>query len=539
MRMTQTNPLATVKVIASHIRRLHADDRGNIMIIMAFAMIPLLFAIGFGVDYARAERIQTQLNAAADAAALAAVDPQLLCQTSQASNDTATAMFAAQSNGIIGLQSITPTITINPNNSPAGCSGALRTATVSYTASVSTIMSSIMGITSLPIGGSATANASQPPNINFYLAVDTSPSMLIPSTTTGITQLQGATQGCAFACHMQTPPSMSDVPQKSGKYIYLPSTPYTSSGVSNQIYALTDNAGHWYDTKGNAIGQPSSGLWSDGYWLAQNYGLVFGGSAATIDLRINDAAAAMQQLIPYAWNTSKNLKTTYGFQMFQFSYNGLGSGTSALAIAPFDTLQTLTSTNYNSLVVPNLGDSAHVQYWVSNDNPSSSVHLTYDWATDFTHMFNTLNNAMPTPGTGANGQAPQEVLLLITDGMADEYASGYYAEGISTLQRGPLTGTKTSLADGTDLGWCNAIKKRNITIAVLYTQYLPSSIASGYSYEYNQLSPTDTIAPALQACASTNGAGQPLFYQVSVNQDISAALQALFNMTVQSARLVQ
>lgn len=32
---------------------LRADRRGNVMSIMAFAAIPLIFAIGFGLDYSR------------------------------------------------------------------------------------------------------------------------------------------------------------------------------------------------------------------------------------------------------------------------------------------------------------------------------------------------------------------------------------------------------------------------------------------------------------------------------------------------------
>jgi hypothetical protein len=76
---------------------------------------------GFWHDYVRAQRLQTQLNAISDAAALAAVDPAMLCQSSASANAAATGMFNAQSGTLQGLASITPTITINPSNSPAGC----------------------------------------------------------------------------------------------------------------------------------------------------------------------------------------------------------------------------------------------------------------------------------------------------------------------------------------------------------------------------------------------------------------------------------
>ena len=50
------------------------------------------------------------------------------------------------------------------------------------------------------------AQASVPPNINFYLLLDNSPSMSLPATSAGVTSMQSLTSqqetgGCAFACH--------------------------------------------------------------------------------------------------------------------------------------------------------------------------------------------------------------------------------------------------------------------------------------------------------------------------------------------------
>ncbi len=59
-------------------RRLHGDRRGNVMLLFGLALIPLVFATGMGIDYGKAMRLQTQMEAAADAAALAAVSQQAL-----------------------------------------------------------------------------------------------------------------------------------------------------------------------------------------------------------------------------------------------------------------------------------------------------------------------------------------------------------------------------------------------------------------------------------------------------------------------------
>ena len=140
-------------------RRLREDRRGNIMLIMTFALIPLTFAIGFGIDYSRAQKLQTQLNSFADSAALAAVDPAMLCQSSDTAKSAATGMFTSQASTLQDLVSVTPTVTINPANSAAGCAGTLRQVTIAYTATVRNVFSSILGAQTLTISGSASSDA--------------------------------------------------------------------------------------------------------------------------------------------------------------------------------------------------------------------------------------------------------------------------------------------------------------------------------------------------------------------------------------------
>ena len=55
----------------------------------------------------------------------------------------------------------------------------------------------------------ATAQAQVPPNIDFCLLLDNSPSMALPATQSGLSLMQSLTQkeatgGCAFACHQMS-----------------------------------------------------------------------------------------------------------------------------------------------------------------------------------------------------------------------------------------------------------------------------------------------------------------------------------------------
>ncbi|MEO9129892.1 MAG: pilus assembly protein TadG-related protein, partial [Sphingomonas sp.] len=196
--------------VARLFARLKADQEGGVMILMGFMIIPLTFAVGFGVDYARAKSLQTHLNAAADAAALAAVSPAMILQSKQASQDAATSMFNAQAALQSGYQNLVPTITIIEGTSGTSTAlGYLRKATVSYTANSTNLFGGILGANSLTVNGTSTASAAQPPNVDFYLAMDNSPSMLLPATSDGINKIIAATKstalpnGCAFACHAQ------------------------------------------------------------------------------------------------------------------------------------------------------------------------------------------------------------------------------------------------------------------------------------------------------------------------------------------------
>jgi hypothetical protein len=80
--------------------------------------------------------------------------------------------------------------------------------------------------------------------------------------------------------------------------------------------------------------------------------------------------------------------------------------------------------------------------------------------------------------------------------------------------------------------YCTTIKNRGIRIAVLYTQYLPLPTNAWYNSYIAPFQPN--IGTNLQSCASPG-----LYFQVTTDQDISAAMVALFNTAVATAHLTQ
>ena len=58
--------------------RLCRNHDGNVAMIFALSIIPIIFFAGMGLDFAAATQKRVKLNAAADAAALAAVAPGMM-----------------------------------------------------------------------------------------------------------------------------------------------------------------------------------------------------------------------------------------------------------------------------------------------------------------------------------------------------------------------------------------------------------------------------------------------------------------------------
>jgi Flp pilus assembly protein TadG len=188
------------------LHRFARDRKANVAVIAALTMVPIIFLLGMTLDFTQAMRKKEQLDAAADAAAIAAVRPAMLMQSDAVASDTAMAIFMSVANNLPGLAAVpTPTITVTDV-------GLQRTVSVSYNAaSLNNFPKVLLNTASWPINGSATSQAASAPNMNWYLLMDDSPSMGIGATLTDINNLITATapakqpasssQNCGFACH--------------------------------------------------------------------------------------------------------------------------------------------------------------------------------------------------------------------------------------------------------------------------------------------------------------------------------------------------
>jgi len=445
-------------MFADLLRRFSGDRRGNVAVIFGLSLIPAIFLTGMALDFSSAIQRRSRLAAAADAAALAAVTPAMMTQSSTAANTAATNIFDAEASATGGATNTTPTVTITSSNG-----GLTRTATVSFNASSVNNFPGILGQSTWPISGSSTATATAAPNINFYLLLDNSPSMDLPATSAGITAMINATEnapstgananGCAFACHESDPAA---------------------------------------DDLGNPGGE-------DNYTLAKNLGVV---------TRIENMATATQALMSTATTMEQSNNVTY--EMAIYTFNSTGT----------TTVQNLTSnltTAANSASTIDVLEVCYNNYLTCSNNNN-------DTDTNFDSAMSQINGVMPNPGTGASSSTPQEVLFLVTDGVEDK---------VDSTCSQPLDGTRCQ--QPFDTTYCTTIKNRGILIAVLYTEYLPlPASGTGSNTWYNTwIAPFQSqIGPNMQSCASPG-----LYFAVTTDGDITAAMQTLFQQAVATARL--
>ncbi len=479
---------------SSFLRRFRRDEQGNVSMIFAFSVPVLALAMGVGVDFTNAAVSRSRLTSAADAAALAALTPAMMQQTDAQAKTAAYAMFdgRAQSIGSVNQTSISRTITITH---PATNTG-MRVVTVTYTASVNALFGGVLAMfgalpanTGMNVGGTSTAQAAGPPNINFYLLLDNSPSMSLPATSAGISQMialtptQDGGNGCAFACH-QASTNNGDT---QGNTCTDGTKPTISAGSTPNQYCDT--------SKGKKQ--------IDDYQLARNN---------NITLRLDELTNGVTTLMQTAYN-------------YQTTINPSSPPVYKFAAYSMDTLWSIGTTNNQLMNLSTSYQSAWttastsfgVMQMYANDvtcgnSACTSAGNQNDVATNYDIAMSSMNTIMPNPGNGTNTSSAQEILFFVTDGVEDENNGG--SRLIQAINANGAT------------NWCNTIKARNIKIAVLYTSYLP--VTTNWFYNTMVAPWQSNIGPALQACASSG-----LYYEAAVGADLGKALSTLFNTAMQ------
>jgi Flp pilus assembly protein TadG len=192
--------------------RFRRDQRGNIAVIFALTLIPVLSCIGCAVDYSRATQLRSKLQAAIDAASVGSVAkaaPAFIAAGAMTSDGPIPAGVTDAKKLFKGNMSGTTGYTLNSMTAVVTKSGSSVTSTTTFSAQVPTTFMSVIGKTAMTVTGTSNAVTNMPLYIDFYLLLDNSPSMGVGATPSDVATMVNATSApsfggnryCAFACH--------------------------------------------------------------------------------------------------------------------------------------------------------------------------------------------------------------------------------------------------------------------------------------------------------------------------------------------------
>jgi len=525
-----------------------SDKRGNVAIITALAALPLLALVGCVVDYSLASMVRTKLLAAADAATLAAVSANSPITANARSNNSLSNGPTYVTNFFNGsATAINNSFNLNlTSSSTVTMSGTTINATLSFTANYPTFFLGIIGYNTIPISGTSTSSYTLPVWIDFYLMLDVSGSMGMPSTTAEQARLMavnpdnlqgnpGYPQGCQFACHFAAQGACAQTAANGNPYqgpipaVGKPTNPspggycqgfqITRLGTTpTSFVANTNNT-----TNGNSVN------WSNSPAISCSTP----GTTSCIQLRADAVGYAVNQLLTTASNTETNngISNEFRVGLYPFiqnlCYSSVNSSNSC-SVGLTASLTGSTMTNFAAQLA-NLLDTGQ------NSTLGSG-------GTHFENALETINKSViPTPAGTGTSSTPLPYLFIITDGSQDyqtQWNGNWSAQNWTATASVPYQNSATVIPPNSEdsYDYCGTMKKRGITIAVLYIPYVPiqdpSTIFNNEDGYANNNIPN--IPAELQACASPN-----FFYTANTPTDIQNALITMFQQAVSTAHIAQ
>src|ERR1700722_392887 len=536
-----------VRALVSRFRR---DSSGNVAVIFTIAILPILAAVGCATDYSLATKMKAQLQSAADAAAVASISqksPGFVAAAQMTGNGSVTAgvtdannIFNGNMSAISGFSNLVLTSTVTKT-------GVNLASNVQFSATVPVVFMKVLGYQTLTVSGYSKASASLPPYLDFYLTLDVSGSMGLPSTPSEAVRMQSINPDNFVQYPPRCPLAFPFAPLKSASIdppVTAPTAPPANPPTTTDAYSQqynTNNAcmGYAYSrvsqtalksliTKPSTTQYPKqvpglpvqmlSGLPAS-LNTDPNFGLAAATSCATpgtdgcIQLRLDAVGYAVTQLFITA-NASENVTNQfriglYPFIQYLYSYfpltssiNGSTTNSSTINYAAAN-LATLLDTNMNS----NLG--------------SGGTHI--DTA------LNSLNTMIASVGDGSSSNSTLPFVFLVTDGAEDPQTKG--------VPNGNWAGSnRATVIDSTSPNnVCGQLKNRGIIISVLYIPYQKiSPVNASFADDEDDYANNNipNIPASLQSCASPN-----FFFTANTPADITTALNAMFQQSLVTAHI--
>jgi Flp pilus assembly protein TadG len=545
-----------ISLFADCIRHFRRDQRGNIAVIFALTLMPILASVGCAVDYSRASQIRTGLQAATDSASIASIaqsSPGYAAAMIQPGNGAVT---AAETDGnnvfdgnagpsqVTGYTGLTRTTTVTKT-------GTTLTSNVTFSANVPVTFMKLLGFQNIAISGSSGSSATLPTYLDFYLMLDVSGSMGLPSTSGEQTRMAAVNPdnfvayptGCTLACHFAVQNVCTDGGQGYPTNNYCLGyaiSRLSQIGYQNVLQTKTSNPMKQQLPSSMISGLPGSLNTDPTHGLPAVSSCPTAGTDACIQLRADAVGYALTQLFITA-NADEVVTNQFRIGLFPFiqTLYTSPSNPSSYYTSPSSPFPLTTVIN---------GDPTNpstINYAAANLASLLDTNTNTYLGSGGTHIDTALtdmNGVIPAPvGNGSSPTNTQPFIFLITDGAQDPQTKTLNSSG------GWAGSNHATVIDPTQQ--CQTIKNRGIIISVLYIPYQtiqnPNASFAGNEDGYANanipsISPSlETASPSAQGTPPTvQGCASPgFFFTANTPADITTALNAMFQHSLQSAHM--
>jgi Flp pilus assembly protein TadG len=452
-------------------RRFAQSREGAVAIFFALSMLPLTALAGAAIDFAGVNRSRSMALSIADSAALAAVSDTVVKPTVSKAQQKEVSMAAAKSEFEALLAISKAPAQITTTSFDVQEEGSSISITICFTGSHKTTLMAVAGLTSLDFSGCSTASSASPVYVSVYALVDASGSMGIGATYAD-QSLMERRLGCAFACHSISN-SWDNVCNTDNDKI-TPNWGYATTKCAKTIGAKTR-----FDIVREAL------------------------------VRVTDQAQGLQRT-----------PQQYTIGVHKFS-------------------------NYLTEIHANSSSMSSVK--------TALERMTMDArgaGSNFYKVLPEFARALPTSGDGKSPQTPKIFALILTDGIGSRMFEedrcyfdsslrpNCYFEGSwrndpdYELERPFVTDHIRSQAFPAKL--CDDIKRKNITVMTLATEYDANNINSDHM-KYVDKTLRALSLNGLQGCATA-----PNFaFRANHGPDIDNAIRSMFSSIVEKARIVR
>jgi len=456
----------------SLLHRFMVQENGVVAIIFVIVSVPMLYAIGLAVNYTQGNKVQTTLQDAADAAALASVSPGVYKRALSASEQQNASKAAATNTfmGMVppGVYIIETSLTTKVN--PDGMKGEFF-----YRASLpSALLSSVLGNMSLYGTATAYAGSQTVELVDLWLLVDISQSMATGADLATQNKMNADPQmdNCDFACHFAGAGDTIAVAQRKGYKLRID---VVKDALTSLLTQLKSTA---FDSKD------------------------------ILRVGLYTFASGYNEVVELTTDYDKVLSSVQNLSIPQYNNGTYFQGALSSLKSKIQEYNTPLRKKVVMLVTDGVSDSAQA---VSDGK--GSIYWKVDKTTNYSAT--TCWAANPSPDNYDKNNVPQGPFTVPTTNptttlpcVPDPYVP-------ATKKKGQHAGQPAFSLMGIDPSWCNGIKNLGVTMTTLYVQfgnlktYSNTNQSDWARNEWRYIFLNDYVIPKLPSymsqCASTAG----------------------------------